>query len=206
MLTTADGTTVVKYFGREREIVIRKKIELLGKSCFESCGQIERVVFEDGSELRRIGPSALSDCKFIVSIAIPAWVERIQESAFKNCDRLKECLMNEETKLTRIGKEAFVDCFFTEIVLHTDEKCEGIGEKCFHGCGTLHRLRFGSGESLAKGVGDGTLDEALGNIEFNWVSSSFRIEVDAAGGDLVFPEWISVADSGSTLILVQADK
>jgi hypothetical protein len=69
------------------------------------------VIFESGTKLNTIGPSALSDCKSLVRIAIPASVERIEKSAFKRCDELASCLMNENSILVTIGANAFEECF-----------------------------------------------------------------------------------------------
>jgi hypothetical protein len=205
LLFTADGTEIVRYFGRARVIIVSGRVEVLGKSCFESCSHIERIAFERGSTLRRIGSSALSGCEFLTNITIPASVEVIEESAFKKCDGLEECLIKENAHLMIIGKEAFGDCCSLRS-FYVPQCVEGIGERCFSGCGPLRRLRFGSIASLKKIVGDGTVDAALENIGFGRISSLFRIEVDHGGVNLEFPGWISVADGGSTLALIQGDE
>jgi hypothetical protein len=204
LLSTADGTQIVRCFGREREIVVAKRVEVLGKSCFEACSHIERVVFESDSKLRLIGSSALAGCEIITSIAIPAAVEMIDESAFRRCLGLEECLMTEDANLVGIGKAAFAGCCSLRS-FGIPRNVHRIGSDCFNGCCPLHRLRFGSGESVKKIVGDRTLDEALDHFGFNQISCLFRIEVNHSGSDLDFPGWVSVGDSDSTLVLAQHD-
>jgi hypothetical protein len=205
LLTTANGTEIVRCFGREREIIVSRKVEILGRSCFESCNHVERIVFRSGSKLNRICQSALSGCEFLASIAVPASVITIEESAFKKCDGLESCSIDENANLVRIGKEAFADCRSLRS-FYVPKNVDGIGDDCFRGCGSLCTLRFGSGESLSRILGGLTLDERLGNIGFNEISRLFRIEMDPGEVDLEFPGWVSVVDRGSILIFVQAGK
>jgi hypothetical protein len=179
-------------------------IELLGKSCFESCTRIETVVFEDGSQLRRISPLAFSGCEYLISVTIPASVEIIENSAFKYCDGLEECLIAEDAILVRIENEAFADCRSLGS-FYVPHSVDGIGENCFKRCVCLYRLTFGSQESLRKIIGDATLDEALEHVGFDDVSSLFEIEVDDGRVDLEFPGWTSIGDTDSTVILVRSN-
>jgi hypothetical protein len=204
LLTTADGTKIVRYFGRGRDVTVPKTAEILGKSCFESSNYLESLVFENGSKLRQIGPSAFSGCEFLTTIAIPISVEVIDKSAFSGCHGLEECLLDEDSILLRIGREAFADC--RSLSSFCFPKTIGkIDENCFVRCGPLHLLIFRSGESLKKLVDDQTLDEALEHIGFAAISSLFDIEVREEGVDLDFPGRVSVDDSGSTLVLIRSN-
>jgi hypothetical protein len=144
LLRTTDGTTIVRYFGREREVIVPKTVEIVGKSCFESWNHFERVVFENGSKLRRISPSAFSGCEFLTSISIPASVEMIGDSAFKKCDSLAECLVDENAVLGKIGKEAFADCRSLRSFCFPKTLRE-VDEDSFVRCDSLQLLIFASG-------------------------------------------------------------
>jgi hypothetical protein len=85
LLIRSDGTEIVRYFGQDREIVVGKKVKILGKSCFEGCKHIDRIDFGLGSELERIGLAALRDCVSLVAIEIPSSVTIIEESSFEGC-------------------------------------------------------------------------------------------------------------------------
>jgi hypothetical protein len=52
----------VRFFGVEREVIVPMEVEMLRKSCFESCSQLERIDFEDGSRLKKIGKFAIASC------------------------------------------------------------------------------------------------------------------------------------------------
>jgi hypothetical protein len=93
-------------------------------------------------------------------ITVPATLEIIEESAFKGCIGLESCLVAQNSNLLRIENEAFSGCQSLRS-FDIPESVEGIGEKCFQKCISLHRLRFVSGKSLKKFVGDLTLDEAF---------------------------------------------
>jgi hypothetical protein len=201
-LQTFDGTEIVRYFGIGQEVRVAMNVERLGKSCFESCTNLLRVVFENGSRLRRIGPSAFADCEFLVGIEIPDSVEIIDEFAFKGCRGLESCVISEDSHIVRIEKKAFAKCRSLRS-FDFPGTVEEIAEKCFSGCYPLHRLRFWSGEVVRKIIGDVTLDEALEKLGFRDMSSIFRIEVDVGGADFAFPGWSSVRDGDSHLTLVR---
>jgi hypothetical protein len=180
-------------------------VEILGKSCVELSSRVKSVVFENGSKLRQIGPSAFSGCEFLTSIAIPASVEIIGDSAFKKCDGLEECLVDEDAVLVKLGKEAFADCRSLRSFCFPKTVRE-IDRDCFVRCGPLHLLIFVSAGSLKSIVGDVMLDKALEDIGFAEISSLFQIEVDEKEVDLEFPGWVSVSDSGSTMVLTHANE
>jgi hypothetical protein len=205
LLTTADGTKIVRCFGRESVVVVPKTVEVLGVSCFESCNHIQQVVFEAGSKLRQIGSSAFSGCGFLTTITIPASVEMIGDFGFKNCDGLEACLMAEDAVLVKIGKDAFADCCSLRS-FYFPKTVGKIDENFFVRCGPLHLLTFGAGVSLREVIGDVTLDEGLQNIGFAEISCLFTIEVSEEGVSLDFPGWISVGDDGSALVLIQANE
>jgi hypothetical protein len=201
-LMNADGTEIVRYFGRESEVIVLMTVRVLRESCFESCKHIERVVFTSGSKLVRIGRFAFCECEAMTSIEIPAPVEVIEREAFSNCNGLEYCLMDENGSLVEIEDRAFASCCSLRSVGFP--KCVGrIGQDCFSACSSLYQLRFGSGESLKKMVGGATLDDVLDNAGFNEISSLFRIEIEHRRGDLEFEGWVSIGERGSNLTLVQ---
>jgi hypothetical protein len=206
MLMTSDGTSIVRYFGSERKVHVPKTVEVLGKSCFESCNQLEGLFFESGSKLRQIGRSALSGCELLTSIVIPASVEVIDDSAFKKCDGLEECLLDENGLLFRIGNEAFAECR-SLASFDIPRNVEAIGRNCFINCIRLSWLKFFKGESLKQIVGDVTVDEALENIGFTELSNALKIEIsdiDDGGAPFEFGGWSLINDEDS-YFLVMAD-
>jgi hypothetical protein len=51
-------------------------------------------------------------------------------------------------------------------------------------------------------VGDVMLNEALENFGFDVNPGILMIEVEHGGVDLAFPGWVSVGDTGSTLVFI----
>jgi hypothetical protein len=87
-------------------------------------------------------------------------IEIVEEFALKKCDGLERCVIDDDSNHATIGKEAFADCPSLRsfsIPIYVVE----IGENCFGGCRSLHRLRFVFDGSPTKIVGDVILDAAL---------------------------------------------
>jgi hypothetical protein len=106
LLLTANGTEIVRYFGRELKIVVPMEVEVLGNRVLK----IEQIAFEEGSKLRKICRSALSNCCLLKSISIPVPVEEIDNAAFNYCAELESCEIPEGSIVSRIGNESFSGC------------------------------------------------------------------------------------------------
>jgi hypothetical protein len=192
MLVTSTGAEIVRYFGRDREIVVGKNVRVLRKSCFEDCQHLNRIAFETGSELERIGASALRDCVSLPSIVISSSVTIIEESAFDGCAELESCLIAKDSSLVTIGATAFAKCALLRSFTIPPRVGE-INRDCFIGCIYLHRLKFRSSESLKRVLGDRSLDDGLEGIGVTINSGLFRIEVEDGGMELEFPGWTSAS-------------
>jgi hypothetical protein len=202
LLLTSEGTEIVRYFGRELEVIVPRKVEILGKSCFEDCDRIESLLFENGSKLQRIGRSSLSGCSSLRGISIPVSVEVIEEAALRGCSGLESCLIAEDANLARIRPGAFAECRSLRS-FYIPRSVEAIGENCFYKCVSLHRLRFASSESLNQLVGNCKLDEVLETVGLGETLSLLIIEIGDHEMQVEFLGWSSVRDDNSYLILVQ---
>jgi hypothetical protein len=186
LLLTSSGTEIVRYFGTEREVVIPENVEILGKSCFEGSNTLESLILEKYAKLKTIGPSALSRCQLLIGVVIPQSVETIDDFAFRECDELEYCRIDENSVLMRIGREAFSSCHALRS-FDVPMGVYGIGQNCFERCAPLFQLRFRSGESLERVMGDRTLDDALEGFGFRKSSSLSKIQV-GDGGHIVDEE------------------
>jgi hypothetical protein len=126
----------------------------------------------------------------------------VREAAFKGCEGLESFAVAETANLVRIEKEAFSECRSLRSFSIT-RNIEFIGENCFKKCFSLRRLRFVSGESLKKLMGDSTIDDVLETVGLGEISILMKVEikddemtVDDGGGS-------SVRDPSSHLTLVQ---
>jgi hypothetical protein len=181
---------------------VAKNVLVLRKSCFEWCGHIDGVVFESGSQLRRVGKSAFSFCQLLGSVVIPASVEVIDDAAFSGCTQLEYCVMEEAAALVSIGNDAFRGCESLRL-FDAQRGVSGIGKDCFRGCPALYRFRFRSSECLRNVVGDMTLDEWLEQLGLTVILSIFRIEVDEGEVNLECSGWTPVTGEGSQFTLVR---
>lgn len=71
-------------YGKDlKEIVIPSFVKEIGKSAFRGA-KVEKVVFEDGSNLVKVGDSAFRDCANLVDVTLPSSVVEVGELAFYN--------------------------------------------------------------------------------------------------------------------------
>jgi hypothetical protein len=83
----------------------------------------------------------------------------------------------EKANLVQIEEEALAECFSLRAFC-VPRSVEFIGTNCFQSCVSLHRLRFASGESLKRLIGDSTLDEVLETVGLGEITSLMRIEME----------------------------
>jgi hypothetical protein len=79
-----EGSTIHRYFGSSRSIVLPSSVVVLGESSFRECNSIESVFLENGSRLRRIEESAFSGTG-LGMIVIPCSVHDLGEWCLADC-------------------------------------------------------------------------------------------------------------------------
>ena len=111
----------------------------IAKGAFWDCKKLERVIFEENSQLKKIGSGAFWKCKKLWEINIPASVTEIANSAFWHCKKLKRVMLEENSQLQKIGGGAFAHCKkLQEINIPTSVKvaysaflkCKSLNEDC----------------------------------------------------------------------------
>ena len=85
------------------KVVIPEGIEVIGKSAFKNCENLEIVEFP--STLQKICTSAFEGCTSLRSVIIPEGVEIIQQKAFYGCTHLWKAII--PTSVRVIGPKAF---------------------------------------------------------------------------------------------------
>jgi hypothetical protein len=191
LLVTVNGREIVRYFGLDRDIIIGKNVQILRKSCFESCKHVDGIDFEIDSELAKIRSSALRNCVSLSSIDIPASVTIIEEASFEGCNSLESCLIAKDSFLVAIGARAFARCTSLRS-FDIPPLARGIGSRCFEKCFHLYRVKFRSSKSLKMVMGHESVDEALDKCGMMAHSGLFRIDVEDGEIELKFPGWVSV--------------
>jgi hypothetical protein len=137
-------------------ITVPSSVEIIGDRCFESCGQLEIVTFEDISNLNIIGERSFASTR-IKSFTIPASVNEIGGSAFADCplDEIdiapgnQRFVVSENTLLTSNWTE-IVRYFGRERKICVPSQVEILQSTCFESLGSLTELTFESGSKLRK--------------------------------------------------------
>jgi hypothetical protein len=109
-LVDIDRTSVIRYFGSDSTVTLKRNIEILSTGCFSGCQFLRSLDFEPGSHLTRIEARAFSDCFSFKSIHLPASVEFLGEASFSSCNSLSSFTFESESKLTQIEAKALSGC------------------------------------------------------------------------------------------------
>ena len=89
-----------------KQIVIGKDITYIGRFNFFWCRNLERVTFEEGTKLERIGWGAFGYSS-LPEITIPDTVTRLDGHAFYFCENLTKVTIGESSGLTSFGEYVF---------------------------------------------------------------------------------------------------
>lgn len=100
-----DGV-LVKYLGRDRDVVIPDGITKIGKVAFQSCKKLHKITISEGVAV--IENSAFISCSNLESIVLPDSLTVIDKWAFAHCSNLESIAFPEN--LTAIGQSAFLSC------------------------------------------------------------------------------------------------
>jgi hypothetical protein len=105
-----EGTSIIRYFGRDCYVRIRCEIERILSGSFSHCEWIRELKFDSPSRVVSIGSRCFERCFMLESISIPASIETIGEGSFRRCKNLLEVRIEVGSKLRRIESETFVGC------------------------------------------------------------------------------------------------
>ena len=127
-----DGTTLVKYRGREKNVSIPNTVEVIGKSAFEDNTNVELVVIPNS--VVRIDPYAFWGCDNLDTVVLGRGLTGVGDYAFAGCKGLEE--MSIPSNIRSIGVQAFADCVnMTDISIPAETL--NIHETAFDGCAKL---------------------------------------------------------------------
>ncbi len=90
------------------DIYIGKTVESLDESAFKECKKLERVSFDENSNLKVIEKYAFYKCYFLKKAILPESVTSIGEAAFQECKAMK--VLSLPSTLNSIEKYAFWGC------------------------------------------------------------------------------------------------
>jgi hypothetical protein len=155
-LEDCDGSTIYRYFGSSRSIVIPSSVLVLEKGSFYECKSLESVTFETGSRLERIEESAFSRSG-LKSITIPSSVIVSGKESFRECKSLKSVTFESGYRLERIEESAFSRSGLKSILIPSSVIV--LGKESFFRCRSLESVTFESDcrlERIDKSMFDGS--------------------------------------------------
>lgn len=127
-----DCTEILKYKGKQSDVIIPEGIEIIGKEAFKDNPDIKTLSLP--KSVREIGESAFYNCKLLSSIDIKEGLLKIGNNAFEACPELSKVVL--PNSLASIGNEAFMGCGkLAEATIPT--KLEHIGDRAFENCISL---------------------------------------------------------------------
>ena len=120
-------------------ITIPASVQKIKSITFSDAKLLEEVIFEEGSELEVIDPSAFARCEKLEEITIPASVKNVGSNSFLECKALKRVIFEEGSILGVIESSAFKGCeALEEIELPETVRC--VSDFAFSGCRSLKSI------------------------------------------------------------------
>ena len=142
-----EGSTLVRYQGKDKNVTIPDTVETIGRGAFEENKNIELV--EIPNSVENIEPYAFWGCDNLEGVDIGKGLDRVGDYAFSNCNSLKSMVL--PSNVSSIGIRAFEDCIeLTDITI--PPQTEDIHESAFEGCSRLsiHYEEGSAAEEYAK--------------------------------------------------------
>ena len=96
MLLSADGTKVIAYWGKNREVTIPEGVQSIGDSAFSYCNSLSSLTLP--SSLQSIGEEAFCCCNSLTSLTFPSTLQSIGNHAFVCCYNLSALYIPTDTE------------------------------------------------------------------------------------------------------------
>lgn len=127
-----EGSTLVKYRGKETSVTIPDTVEVIGESAFEDNKNVELVVVPNS--VTRIEAYAFWGCDNLETVVLGKGLNAVGDYAFADCTGLKD--MSIPSNIQSIGIGAFEDCVNLKDIKIPPETTD-IHETAFNGCKKL---------------------------------------------------------------------
>ena len=129
-----EGSTLVKYRGKEKNVSIPNTVEVISGGAFEDNKNIELVVVPNS--VKEIEPYAFWGCDNLDTVVLGKGLSEVGDYTFAGCKGLKQ--MTIPTNVKFIGVQAFGDCVNLRDISIPKETTT-IHDTAFDGC---HQLTF----------------------------------------------------------------
>ena len=132
-----------------KEINIPIKIKAIGRKAFEKCSKLQRIIFEKGNNLNRIGEKAFSETAIkILDLSNCSNISILSNQLCMNCKDLEVVFLPDGVSI--IGMECFSGCISLKNVYYlgkTEPRLEsGVFDNCesFNGLKPIERKKISS--------------------------------------------------------------
>jgi hypothetical protein len=132
---------------KARAICIPSSVPLIPERAFEHCANLSTIVFEAGSRLSSMAPSAFARCGGLASVCIPCSVASLGAGCFGCCYSLRMVIFEHGSRLSSIKAPTFSDCSSLSSIWVPSSVTE-LGGNCFYRCRVLSEVVFESGSEL----------------------------------------------------------
>ena len=124
-----EGSTLVKYRGKEKNVSIPDTVKVIGSGAFENKKNIELVVIPNS--VTKIEPYAFWGCDNLDTVVLGKGLSEVGDYAFAGCKGLEQ--MTIPTNVKVIGVQAFGDCVNLRDIAIPKETTS-IHDTAFDGC------------------------------------------------------------------------
>ena len=184
----------------------------IDESAFDNCSALQYVTIEEGSQLKKIGSNAFSNCPSLTEFTIPASVTTIGGFAFSDCKNLEKLTFEEGINISVIPSCMARYTAITSISIPAS--VQEIQNEAFYGCESLASINFAADGALTTigsqsfagctGVASLTLPTSLTNMESN-AFSNCQIATLTVPTTVSLNFWYSPWNSVKTLIINGGD-
>ena len=155
-----EGNVLIRYAGKERDVVIPKGIKEIGNGSALTFFQTNVVSVEIPPSVTTIGGYAFYNCGTLTKVVIPKSVKTIGHHAFRECSSLKAVSIPDD--ITIIERECFWGCTGLKTI-KLPKALKIIEEKAFSGCVSVINIIIPEGAEV---IEDGAFwgDECLETV------------------------------------------
>ena len=129
------GESAFKYRDDIRSVRLPYRVREIGNEAFYHCINLERIIWDEDSELEKIGAHAFAYCNSLGDIRFPSSLSEIGEGAFEVCPMMTVVDMS-DSYVRRIGNSVFRRCIKLKTVKYS-KNINTIQDKAFRGCTSL---------------------------------------------------------------------
>lgn len=162
ILLSRDGKNLIFCLRNVNDVEIPNTVELIMNYAFENCGQLNKVIFQENSNLVKIGMNAFSSTS-LNEIEIPNTTKEICKAAFYCTISLTTVKFQPGSMLEKIGESAFQYSSLTEIEIPQNVKVIGI--YAFYYCQSLTKVTFAPNSKVKIIEPEAFRDSGLTEIE-----------------------------------------